>query len=245
MRIPNIYTCSALREHETVEIDANAALHIVKVLRMKKGFQLKLFNGDGYYYDAELTLVDRRNVHASISSRVACESESLLDTHLAIVMSRGDRMDYAIQKATELGVNRITPLTSERCEVKLDDEREDKRIKRWQQVAISACEQCGRASIPCINPVVSLDQFLSEPQTPGELSLVLHHRDTQDLTSIQPAPSKVNLLVGPEGGLTAEEIDRAKQQGFKACTLGPRVFRTETAPVAALAVIQWLWGDFQ
>lgn len=245
MRIPNIYTETALTVNSETELDANAAQHIAKVLRMKKGFKLKLFNGDGYYYDAELSLVDRRAVRAAIAERVPCDSESNLKTHLAIVMSRGDRMDYAIQKATELGINQITPLSSERCEVKLDDGREDKRIKRWQQVAISACEQCGRAYIPRINPVLTFDQFLEKPQAPDVLSLVLHHRDTQDLTSIQPPPSKVTLLIGPEGGLTAEEIDYAKQQGFQACTLGPRVFRTETAPVAALSVLQWLWGDFK
>ena len=245
MRIPNIYTETSLTVKSEAELDANAAQHIAKVLRMKKGFKLKLFNGDGYYYDAEISLVDRRAVHVNIAERIACESESNLDTHLAIVMSRGDRMDYAVQKATELGINQITPLTSERCEVKLDDGREDKRIKRWQQVAISACEQSGRARIPTVNPVLTVDQFLERPQAPEVLSLVLHHRDTQDLANIQPKPSKVTLLIGPEGGLTAEEIDYAKQQGFQACTLGPRVFRTETAPTAALAVLQWLWGDFQ
>ena len=154
-------------------------------------------------------------------------------------------MDYAIQKATELGVNEITLLTSERCEVKLNDEQEEKRAKRWQQVAISACEQCGRATIPTLHPILSIEDFLEQGVPEQTLALVLHHRDTQDLASIQPPPEKVTLLIGPEGGLTSEEIDAAKQCGFKACTLGPRVFRTETAPVASLAVLQWLWGDFQ
>lgn len=245
MRIPNIYTETTLSTHSELELDASSAQHIGKVLRMKKGFKLKLFNGDGYYYDAELSLVDRRNVRAVIGERSACDSESNLNTHLALVMSRGDRMDYAIQKATELGINTITPLSSERCEVKLDDEREDKRLKRWQQVAISACEQCGRASVPIINPVRSLSDFLAEPLADNVLALVLHHRDTQDLKSIHPQPTNVTLLIGPEGGLSTEEIEMAKNTGYKACTLGPRVFRTETAPVAALAVLQWLWGDFQ
>lgn len=245
MRIPNIYTETSLTVNSETELDSNAAQHIAKVLRMKKGFKLKLFNGDGYYYDAELSLVERRTVHAKIAGREHCDSESNLDTQLAIVMSRGDRMDYAIQKATELGVNQITPLISERCEVKLDEGREEKRIKRWQHVAISACEQCGRATVPQINPVLELEEFLSQPKDPDVLPLVLHHRDTQDLAHIEPKPAKVLLLIGPEGGLTSEEIVCAQRQGFKACTLGPRVFRTETAPVAALAVLQWLWGDFQ
>jgi 16S rRNA (uracil1498-N3)-methyltransferase len=245
MRIPNIYTESLLSTNSEVELDANAAQHIAKVLRMKKGFKLKLFNGDGFYYDAELTEVDRRSVRAAITERSSCETESKLETHLAIVVSRGDRMDYAIQKATELGINSILPLTSERCEVKLSDEREDKRLKRWQQVAISACEQCGRARVPTIHAIQTLEEFISDPQINASLKLVLHHRDTQDLSSISPPPTSVCMLIGPEGGLTSDEIDAARNRGFKACTLGPRVFRTETAPVAALSVLQWLWGDFQ
>ena len=245
MRIPNIYTESSLSLNSEIELDPNAAQHIAKVLRMKKGFKLNLFNGDGFYYAAELTDVDRRSVRVAITERTACDTESALETQLAIVISRGDRMDYAIQKATELGVHSIVPLTSERCEVKLTDEREDKRLKRWQQVAISACEQCGRARIPAIHSIQSLETYISGPLAKDTLKLVLHHRDTQDLTSISPPPRSVCMLIGPEGGLTSDEIEAAKNQGFMACTLGPRVFRTETAPIAALSILQWLWGDFQ
>lgn len=245
MRIPNIYTESSLSLNSEIELDPNAAQHIAKVLRMRKGFKLNLFNGDGFYYAAELTEVDRRSVRVAITERTACDTESKLETQLAIVISRGDRMDYAIQKATELGVHSIVPLTSERCEVKLTDEREDKRLKRWQQVAISACEQCGRARIPTIHSIQSLETYISGPLARDALKLVLHHRDTQDLSSISPPPTSACMLIGPEGGLTSDEIEAAKSQGFMACTLGPRVFRTETAPIAALSVLQWLWGDFQ
>ncbi|MCH2159239.1 MAG: 16S rRNA (uracil(1498)-N(3))-methyltransferase [Oleiphilaceae bacterium] len=244
MRIPNIYVSTNLDDNASITLDDQAAQHIIKVLRMKKGFALQLFNGDGYYYPATIATIDRRNVTVQTKDRIFCESESNLHTHLAIVMSRGDRMDYAIQKACELGVNQITPLTSERCEVRLDNQQEDKRIKRWQQIAVSACEQCGRATVPSILQVESLDNFVNANATNKVIKLVLHHRDTQDLATVSPSPERVIILIGPEGGLTSDEINHATQNNFMACTLGPRVLRTETAPVTILSVLQWLWGDF-
>jgi len=153
-------------------------------------------------------------------------------------------MDYAIQKSTEMGINDITPLSSARCELKLNSEREEKRIAHWQQVAISAAEQCGRACIPKIHPVMSVESWVAQQKDQG-LCLVLHHRDTQQLNTIEPTPSHVNILIGPEGGLSQPEIQMATQANFVASTFGPRVMRTETAPVACLALLQWLWGDFQ
>ena len=141
-----------------------------------------------------------------------------------------------------------TPLWTQRCDVKLSGERLEKKHQHWQQVAISACEQCGRAKVPHVNPVMEIASFLhstqTDPITDATTKLVLHHRDTQSLNTIEPKPERVILLIGPEGGLTAQEIESAIQANFIACTLGPRVLRTETAPVAALSVLQWLWGDF-
>ena len=250
MRIPTIYTDASLDTPASGSpacsnvIEGNAAHHIANVLRMKPGDQVRLFNGDGFFYHATLVTCAKKQISVEITQVEASTSESSLHTHLGQVMSRGDRMDYAIQKSTELGVNEITPLMSERCELKLKAERENKRLEHWQQVAISAAEQCGRASVPVIHPVCSLDEWLRRQGTQG-LSLVFHHRDTQNLTQIQTAPSHVNLLIGPEGGLSADEIARARQANFLACTFGPRVMRTETAPVACLSILQWLWGDFQ
>tara|TARA_R110000782_G_scaffold102686_5_gene189917 strand:+ start:36 stop:506 length:471 start_codon:yes stop_codon:yes gene_type:complete len=155
-------------------------------------------------------------------------------------MSRGDRMDWAIQKVVELGVNQITPLMTERCEVKLQGERADKRQAHWQQVAISACEQCGRSVIPTVYPPVTLDMWMTDLQ--ADLKLVLHHRTEESLARLQP-PASLALLIGPEGGLSDDEITRAQTNGFKPTRFGPRVLRTETAPVAALALAQHLWGD--
>lgn len=152
-------------------------------------------------------------------------------------------MDYAIQKSVEMGVARITPLVSERCEVKLKGDREDKRLRHWQQVAISAAEQCGRARVPDIEPVATLADWFAVTGN-EDLRLVLHHRTPQSLAGLD-RPQTLALLVGPEGGLSDEEIQAAEAAGFLPAALGPRVLRTETAPVAALAICHWLWGDGQ
>ena len=242
MRIPNIYTSSPLGAEQIVELDDNAVRHLAQSLRVKTGFNIQLFNGDGAFYPAVLTEVSKKKIIAETGLPVQCHADSKLHTHIGQVISRGDRMDYAIQKATELGVSEITPLFSERCEVKLNQERQKKRLDHWQHIAISAAEQCGRASIPVIHPVQPLDQWVEGKQD-NSLALVLHHRDTQNLNELSP-PNRVSLLIGPEGGLSADEIARAQDAGFLSCTFGPRVFRTETAPVAAMSVLQWLWGDF-
>lgn len=243
MRIPTIYTETDLSEKIETELDGSSAHHIANVLRMKQGDQLKLFNGSGYFFSASITQSSKKSVSVFIDASEKAHTESSLHTHLGQVMSRGDRMDYAIQKSTEMGVNEITPLMSDRCELKLKSDRESKRLAHWQQVAISASEQCGRATVPTIHPVSSLEEWM-EKQSGKGLSLVFHHRDTQNLAKIQSPPSHVNLLIGPEGGLSEAEIEQAKQANFMACTFGPRVMRTETAPVACLSVLQWLWGDF-
>jgi 16S rRNA (uracil1498-N3)-methyltransferase len=151
-------------------------------------------------------------------------------------------MDYAVQKATEMGVTRIVPLSTERCDVRLKGDREDKRLNHWRSVAISAAEQCGRARVPDILPVMNITEWLEYSQR-CDVRLVLHHRTEQSLNSLAK-PNSVALMIGPEGGLSADEIAQAEKSGFLPVTLGPRVLRTETAPVAAMALCQWLWGDF-
>ena len=199
-----------------------------------------MFNGEGAAWQAAIVAVTKKAVVVQLESPVLSQTDSPLPVHLGQSLSRGERMDYAIQKATEAGVTAITPLFSERCEVKLNAERQEKRLKHWQQVAISACEQCGRNILPVIYPAMSVDQWIAGQSS--ELKLVLHHRTEQKLQGYQ-APSSVSLLVGPEGGLTADEIALAEGQGFNALALGPRVFRTETAPVVALSLLQYFWGD--
>lgn len=243
MRIPRIYSPVTLVAGQTVELDAHAGNHVGRVLRMQPEQAIELFNGDGYDYPATLTDVSKKSVQVRVGEPVANTAESPLRVHLGQVLSRGDRMDYAIQKSVEMGVDRITPLVSERCEVKLKGDREDKRLRHWQQVAISAAEQCGRAMVPTIEPVMTVDDWFVTT-CEDDLRLVLHHRTEQSLTGLA-TPTRLALLIGPEGGLSEAEIAAAEQAGFIAAALGPRVLRTETAPVAALSICHWLWGDGQ
>lgn len=241
MRIPRIYTDSALREGATAELDENAAQHVGRVLRMQPGQTLRLFNGDGNDYPATITSASKKNVEVQVGTPDANPTESPLDIILGQALSKGDRMDYAVQKAVEMGVTRIVPLTTERCDVKLKGDREDKRLRHWQSVAISAAEQCGRARVPDILPVMTVTEWLEHTRN-CEVRLVLHHRTEQSLDTLAK-PTRVALMIGPEGGLSADEISQAESEGFLPVALGPRVLRTETAPVAAMALCQYLWGD--
>ncbi|MEX3774344.1 16S rRNA (uracil(1498)-N(3))-methyltransferase [Pseudomonas sp. MYb118] len=227
----------SIGEHELPEAQAH---YISRVLRMAEGDALQLFDGSGQEFRATLREVGKKRVVVAIEESFAGQIESPLQIHLGQGLSRGERMDWAIQKATELGVNEITPIFSERCEVRLKDERADKRLLHWRQVAISACEQCGRSRVPVIHPPVLLADWLK--QTQADLKLVLHPV-AEPLTS-HAKPSSLAFLIGPEGGLSEAEVEQAKGAGFHAARLGPRVLRTETAPVVALSVAQQLWGDF-
>jgi 16S rRNA (uracil1498-N3)-methyltransferase len=157
-------------------------------------------------------------------------------------VSRGERMDYTVQKAVELGVSHIVPVVTERTVVNLKAERRERRQAHWQSVVNSACEQSGRNRVPRVAPVTDFGHWLTT--VPAGLKLVLHHRTAQGLAGLAPPNGPVTLLIGPEGGLSAGEIDAARGAGFQPLCLGPRVMRTETAAVAALAVLQWRWGDF-
>ena len=241
MRNPRIYTAQTLCADTVITLTDSAANHVGKVLRMRPGDPLILFNGEGGSWQAEVHLVSKKQVEARTLDKFEEDNESSLRIELGQSLSRGERMDYAIQKATELGVTDITLLFSERCEVKLNSERQEKRLQHWQQVAISACEQCGRNRVPTIHAPVSLDTWLTNRQT--DLNFVLHHRTEKQLKGFE-RPQSVSLLIGPEGGLTATEIEQAQNRGFHPLALGPRVMRTETAPVAAAAVLQYLWGDW-
>lgn len=241
MRIPRIYTDSPLSEGNHADLDENAAQHVGRVLRMQSGQELKLFNGDGQDYPATITEVGKKRVQVLVGAPQANQTESPLRITLGQSLSKGDRMDYAVQKAVEMGVSRIVPLTTERCEVKLKGDREDKRLRHWQSVAISAAEQCGRAKVPDILPVMTVEQWLEYSRT-CDLRLVLHHRTEKSLKSMN-RPGTIALMIGPEGGLTADEIALAEKEGFLPVAMGPRVLRTETAPVAAITLCQWLWGD--
>ena len=227
----------SLGEHPLPEAQAH---YIGRVLRMAEGDALQVFDGSGTEFRGTLLEVGKKRVTVQLTESFAGQVESPLHIHLGQGLSRGERMDWAIQKATELGVNEITPIFSERCEVRLKDERADKRLMHWRQVAISACEQCGRSRVPVIHPPLLLADWIK--QTQAELKLVLHPVAEPLVSHAKPA--SLAFLIGPEGGLSDAEVDQAHATGFLPARLGPRVLRTETAPVVALAVAQQLWGDF-
>ena len=227
----------SLGQHELPEAQAH---YIGRVLRHAAGDAVQLFDGSGQEYLGELIEVGKKAVRVELREQLAGQAESPLRIHLGQGLSRGERMDWAIQKATELGVSEITPIVSERCEVRLKDERADKRLAHWRQVAISACEQCGRSVLPVIHAPVSLAEWQGHVQ--AELKLVLH--PVAAPLESHARPHSLAFLIGPEGGLSEAEVEQAKAAGFHAARLGPRVLRTETAPVVALAVAQQLWGDF-
>ncbi|NWD90311.1 16S rRNA (uracil(1498)-N(3))-methyltransferase [Pseudomonas sp. K5002] len=222
------------------ELPEAQAHYISRVLRMSEGDPVQLFDGSGQEFRASLLEVGKKRVVVQVTETFAGQVESPLQIHLGQGLSRGERMDWAIQKATELGVNEITPIFSDRCEVRLKDERADKRLQHWRQVAISACEQCGRSRVPVIHPPLLLADWLKQAE--ADLKLVLHPV-AEPLVS-HAKPGSLAFLIGPEGGLTDGEVETAQGAGFHAARLGPRVLRTETAPVVALAVAQQLWGDF-
>lgn len=244
MRIPRIYRPGPLAAGQEIELDGQAAVHLSKVLRLRAGDGLRLFNGEGGEFAATLLAVGRRTARIGVTEFVAREVESPLRLVLAQGVSRGERMDYTVQKAVELGVAHIQPLATTRTVVNLDGERREKRRAHWQGVVVAACEQSGRNRLPAVAEVATLEAWLQgQGGTPG-LRLVLHHRATRSLADLPLPTGPVTLLIGPEGGLAPAEIEAAQAAGFQPLCLGPRVLRTETAGVAALAVLQWLWGDF-
>lgn len=242
MRIPRVYIAEAvLTEGAQYTLEAATSHYLSTVLRMEAGRPVVAFCGNGFEYEASLTTPHKKNAVITVHSGTEANRESPLHTHLAIGLSRGERFDFVLQKACELGVTEITPLMTERTEVKLKGERLDKKQAHWQQILISACEQCQRNRLPILNPLISLSELLTKPDP--HLKLVLHHRSEKNLKD-HATPSALTLLVGPEGGLSDSEIATAEACGYAPVTLGPRVLRTETAPITALSAVQLLWGDF-
>ena len=218
-----------------------AARHAVTVLRLQPGDTLSLFNGEGGEYSASLVAVNKRETRVRLVEFHAAERESPLAITLALGISAGERMDYSLQKATELGVAAIQPLATERSVVKLAGERADKRLQHWQHVVIAACEQCGRNRVPAVAPVQKFYAYLAAVDRKQRLLLLSPDASTP-LKRAAPSTDVV-LLIGAEGGLAAAEYEAAVASRFEPVSLGPRILRTETAPVAALAVLQALWGD--
>ncbi|AWX13796.1 16S rRNA (uracil(1498)-N(3))-methyltransferase [Mergibacter septicus] len=242
MRIPRIYHPEKLDGQQSCYLSEDATNHIARVLRMNVGDQLELFDGSNYIYPAEIIEISKKNVKVEIKDCLFSDKESPLPIHLGQVISRGERMEFTIQKSVELGVKVITPLWSERCGVKLDEQRMEKKIRQWQKIAISACEQCGRNIIPTIRPLMKLQAWGEEND--GALKLNLHPRAKFGIRHLPSIPSAgIRLLIGAEGGLSVTEITQMQQQGFIDILLGSRVLRTETASLTAITALQVCYGD--
>lgn len=242
MRIPRIYTPQTLSENTTLDLDEQAANHVGKVLRMIAGRQLMLFNGQGnFHYTANIQHSDRKRVTVNVLTKITTANESPLSIHLGQALSKGDKMEFTIQKAVELGVTDITPLWSEHCDVKLNAERLEKKHKQWQGIIISACEQSGRNIIPTLHSAKNIDDWLSSIR--ADLKWVLDPRGNVETAQTEAIQSAA-IAVGPEGGLSQDEIQLACQHDFQAKLIGPRVLRTETAALTAVTVLQNQWGDF-
>jgi len=244
MRTIRVFTNQPLHIGEEAILDEIASRHLITVLRLKSGDEITLFNGQGGEYFATLIDCHPKKSAVIISNFSDVNRESPLQIHLGIGLSRGDRMDWVIQKATEAGITEITPLYTERTEVKLKGDRAEKKMRHWQQVSISASEQSYRTHLPSIHAPASIDDWCNGIQ--AEKKFVLHHRSQQTLRELKEhTVTSVALLIGPEGGLTEQEISHAENTQFSALTLGPRVLRTETAPVIAIGILQSIWGDYQ
>ncbi len=243
MPVPRFFVSASLTTGAPLALPESAAHHAARVLRLRVGDAVTLFNGEGGEYAAVLAQIDKHRVLVDVGSHNAVERESPLEVTLIQSISSGERMDTTLQKAVELGVRQVIPVMSERSVVRLQGARADKRLAHWQQVVISACEQCGRNRVPEIRQLVPLTAFLSAPR-PQALRWVLTPGAESKLRDLSRPEQPIELLIGPEGGFTEVEVEKARAVGFLPLCLGPRVLRTETAAPALLASVLALWGDF-
>ncbi len=236
---PRFFIDAPLASGADIELPETAVRHVA-ALRLHEGAPLIVFDGSGGEHEATLGRVERGRCRARVGRARDVERESPLQVVLALGISAGDRMDFAVQKATELGVSAVVPIATERSVVHLSRERAERRVAHWRRVAASACEQCGRNRLPAIEPVTPIDELLAKPRT--GLKLVLSPDGEERLARL-PQSDSVLVLIGPEGGLSPRARVAARAAGFRPLRFGPRILRTETAPLATLAALQACWGD--
>ncbi|MBD3586131.1 16S rRNA (uracil(1498)-N(3))-methyltransferase [Salinimonas sp. HHU 13199] len=241
MRIPRFYHPDHVPLDQEFPLSADAAHHASTVLRMKANQPVVLFNGDGNEYSGQIISVSRKEVMVEIDACLSLSTESALPIHLAQGISKGDRMETVLQKSVELGVTEITPVITERCTVKLDQKRWEKKFAQWQKVIIGACEQSGRNRLPVLHPVQELSQFLSA--STQQHRLVLSPVAQSGFSKTPYKTQGYRLLIGPEGGLSEQEVHQAQEGGYGAVNMGPRILRTETAAIASISLLQGIHGD--
>jgi 16S rRNA (uracil1498-N3)-methyltransferase len=246
MRITRLFVEAPLQPGCELALPAAPATHAVRVLRLKPGDAVTLFNGDGREYPARLLAAGPRDARVAIGSAAVPTRESPLQVTLVQAIARGEKMDWIIQKATELGVARIVPVATARSEVKLDASRGEKRLQHWRAVVVSACEQCGRNTLPRTDPPVTLAAWLAaNPASPSAMRWMPHPEGTVRARDLRISPpATLELAIGPEGGFGETDLTELRASGFRELTLGPRILRTETAGIAAIAALQALYGDW-
>ena len=241
MRSYRVHSQSDLKVGQSAVLDERSSHHLARVLRVKVDDAVTVFNGDGYNYCSRVSAVTKTNITVDLLTKEDPCNESPISTHLGLAVSKGDRFEWAIKKATELGVSSISPILSQRVDVRLSPERWQKKQDHWQQIVISACEQSGRAVVPEVHPPQPLGSWVEVTEADQKFCL---HPGLNNALPTTP-PSNVALLVGPEGGLSDDEVALASDYGFIGLNLGPRILRTETAPIVALSVIGTQWGDLR
>ena len=244
MRLNRVYTERPIADGAELTLPEAAAYHVARVLRLRAGAPLVLFDGSGADFRGEIVAVEGDRVRVRVGERAAGLRESPLAITLVQAVSRGERMDWTLQKATELGVTCIQPVLSARSVVRLDEQQAARKLRHWQAIVAGACEQSGRSVLPEVREPLDLSRFLAEAPRGGQ-RLVLSPNGPASLAGLATTATRVELLIGPEGGLDDAELDAAARAGFAPVRLGPRVLRTETAGIVALAVLQALWGDLQ
>ena len=227
-----------------IALPSSAAHHAARVLRLRVGDAVTLFDGEGGEYGAQIARVTPRAVTLRVVERRAIERESPLSITLVQALVSAERMDYAIQKAVELGAAAVAPVASSRSVARLDGGRAHRRVEHWRQIVIAACEQCGRNRLATVHPPCGLGEWLRRPSKAG-LRLLLAPGATNSLADLPAPKGAIELLVGPEGGLAPDEETAAYDAGFRGVRLGPRMLRTETAGPAMLAAMNALWGDWR
>lgn len=241
-RIVRIYSDTPLAVNQAVTLQEDASHHVRTVLRMQVGESIVLFNGDGHDYYGELTAMDKKSVQVHVVHHEIRHTTSSLNTHLFQGVCRGEKMDWVIQKATELGVHSITPILTEFCNVNLKQDRLDKKQQHWQQIAVSACEQSGRTQLVTINSIKTFTEVMSH--LPAN-SVILDPSATASFKNYLVKPiSELGLLIGPEGGFSETELNYARTHSVQSVLLGPRILRSETAGLVALSLAQAYQGDF-
>ncbi len=243
MAITRLFVRGDLQADQALQLDDEQSLYVGRVLRLRVGDAIAVFNGESGEFSATVSSLGKTSAAIAVGAALESSTESPLKVHLVQGVSRGERMDLIVQKATELGVKRISPVLTEYGVVKLDRSRAAKRREHWQKIAESACEQSGRIRPPLIDEPLSLKTWLGAKTPESDVDLILRLDATAPMASLQPPRTKVCLLIGPEGGFSDTEYDDASVAGFTAVSLGPRVLRTETAAIAAIAVAESMWGD--